>query len=262
MYVDAVLKKIQKGMDVGSTFINIFEELMGRCDVLDLELVAVMAQKIWFRRNGVVHGGNFTHPQQVFREASTSIEDFRRGARTDLTTRSPIHAVSPTLWQSPPIGFFLKLMGMELWIRSRGGLDMTLLLGIIRGLSWVRGALPNNFLVTPKVVEALAALHAVEISKWMGFHDIILEEDALQIVNAIKVTGNIWSNFGHIVDDIKLELRQLRSWRIDHVKRDANTTTHTIAKKAILYVIDRVWVTEIPNYICGIISSHLGSFCL
>jgi hypothetical protein len=154
----------------------------------------------------------------------------------------------PPHYGSHPPQVFFKVNGDAIVDKKQGGLDMTLLLGIIRGLSWVRGALLNNFLVTSKVVEALAALHAMEISKGMGFHDIILEE-----VNAIKVTGNIWSNFGHIVDDIKLELRQLRSWRIDHVKRDANTTTHTIAKKAILYVIDRVWVEEISSCICGII---------
>jgi hypothetical protein len=100
-------------------------------------------------------------------------------------------------------------------------------------------------------------LHAVETNKEMGFHDIILEEDALQIVNAIKATCNNWSSFDHIIDDIKLELRQLQSWRIDHVKRDANTTTHTITKKTILCVIDRFWIKEISNCICRIISREL-----
>jgi hypothetical protein len=36
------------------------------------------------------------------------------------------------------------------------------------------------------VAEALRALHAVETCKEMGFYDIILEEDALQIVDVIK----------------------------------------------------------------------------
>jgi ribonuclease HI len=40
------------------------------------------------------------------------------------------------------------------------------------------------------VAEALAALHAVETCKKMGFYDIILEEDALHIVDAIKATCN------------------------------------------------------------------------
>jgi hypothetical protein len=86
------------------------------------------------------------------------------------------------------------------------------------------------------VAEALVAHHVVATSKEMGFHDIILKGDALQIVNVIKVICNIWSSIGHIVDGIKMELRQLRSWRIDHVKRDANQAAHTIAKEIVLGV--------------------------
>jgi hypothetical protein len=62
-------KKLQKGTDGGSTFFHIFEELLGRCHALDLDLVAVLARKIWFHRNGLVHGAEFIHPQQVLREA-------------------------------------------------------------------------------------------------------------------------------------------------------------------------------------------------
>jgi hypothetical protein len=66
-------------------------------------------------------------------------------------------------------------------------------------------------MVTHVVAEALAAFHAKELCKEMGFIDIVLKGDALQIVNAVKVTGNNWSMFGHIVDGIKAELSKLRS---------------------------------------------------
>jgi hypothetical protein len=123
MYGDAVQKGTYRG-----------EKLMGRCDVLDLELVAIMERKIWFLPNGVVHGGEFTHPQQVFREANTSIEDFRRIARIGLIVRSRIHTVFPTLWQ-PPLTGCLKLIEMKLWIRNMAKLDLGLLLGITMELS-------------------------------------------------------------------------------------------------------------------------------
>jgi hypothetical protein len=40
------------------------------------------------------------------------------------------------------------------------------------------------------VAKALAALHTVELSKEMGFNDIILEGYALQINKAVKVPGH------------------------------------------------------------------------
>jgi hypothetical protein len=61
------------------------------CDLMDLELVVVVAQKIWFRRNGVVHDDVFIHPQQVFREASLSLDEFQRTTVNDLAANSSIH---------------------------------------------------------------------------------------------------------------------------------------------------------------------------
>jgi hypothetical protein len=75
-------------------FLQLFEILMEHCDVMDLELMVVVAQKIWFRRNGVVYEGEFTPPQQLFCEANTSLDDYRRVTTTDLATKSAIHKTS------------------------------------------------------------------------------------------------------------------------------------------------------------------------
>lgn len=59
-------KKLQKCTDKGLTFVNVIENLMGRCYTGNLELMTVVTRKIWFCKNIVVHGGEFTHPNQVF----------------------------------------------------------------------------------------------------------------------------------------------------------------------------------------------------
>jgi len=41
------------------------------------------------------------------------------------------------------------------------------------------------------VAEALVAFYAMELCRKIGYIDIILEGDALQIVNAAKATSNI-----------------------------------------------------------------------
>jgi hypothetical protein len=70
---------------------------MERCDGVDLEVMVVVAKKICFRRNGGLHGGEFTHPQQVFQEARTSLHDFRKATSIDVTARSPIREELPIL---------------------------------------------------------------------------------------------------------------------------------------------------------------------
>lgn len=61
------------------------------------------------------------------------------------------------------------------------------------------------------------------------------------------------SKYGHIINGIKVGLCTLRSWQIVHIKRDANSTAHDLAREAISSVIDRVWVEKILNYIYGIV---------
>jgi hypothetical protein len=89
----------------GLNFFHLFETLMERCDVSDLELMVVVAWKI-FRRNRVVHGGEFIPPQQLLREANMLIDDFRRVTTTDLATRSAIHTASLLTWLAPPTSIY------------------------------------------------------------------------------------------------------------------------------------------------------------
>lgn len=79
-----VLQSYKKSVGVGNTFAYVVEEMIGRCDLVDIEILAVVPQKIWFQRNFIVHGGDFTHPSQVFQEASTSLEEFRRIIAQDI----------------------------------------------------------------------------------------------------------------------------------------------------------------------------------
>lgn len=55
-----------------------FLGLISRCEKGDVELFAVTSQRIWHRKNEIVHGGTLTHPNQIVREAEVSLEDFQR----------------------------------------------------------------------------------------------------------------------------------------------------------------------------------------
>ncbi len=106
--------------------------------------------------------------------------------------------------------------------KKKGQIEYDLIVRDHEGVVLATQSTTKNFLATHEMAGVLTTLYVVETSKEMGFHDIILERDAIQIVNVNKMPGNNWSSIGHIVDDIKLELKRLRSWRIDHVKRGAN----------------------------------------
>jgi tagatose-1,6-bisphosphate aldolase non-catalytic subunit AgaZ/GatZ len=52
--------------------------MYGKCSPKEFEFFVILARKIWFQRNSVVHGGVFTGPNELIQEAYASIDDFRK----------------------------------------------------------------------------------------------------------------------------------------------------------------------------------------
>lgn len=60
------------------------------------------------------------------------------------------------------------------------------------------------------MVEALVTQYASAFSRDLGLQKIMLEEDVMEIVNAVKAKEKNWSNFGKLVDDIRRVLKTLQ----------------------------------------------------
>jgi hypothetical protein len=100
-------KKLKKKCTAGGlTFTHIFEELIGCCEIMELELIAVMARKIWFWRNIVIHGVEFIHPQHITREASLSLDEFREATKSNSNTQSTSLGEISILWYLLPPGTY------------------------------------------------------------------------------------------------------------------------------------------------------------
>jgi hypothetical protein len=70
------------------------------------------------------------------------------------------------------------------------------------------------------------------------------------------------SRFGYIVDDIRKFLYSLRSFRVVHVKRDANAAPHGLVKEAVTLVIDLIWLENIPPIIYVLYAGNVLSLCV
>ena len=74
----------------------------------------------------------------------------------------------------------------------------------------------------------------MEFSKDLGLPDIIMEGDSLQVVQALRELGPNLRPYEQIVDDARVVLGLHRSWMVYHVKREANSAAHYLAKFALL----------------------------
>lgn len=115
----------------------------------------------------------------------------------------------------------------------------------------------------PVMVEATAAREVVEFCRDVGIQDVIMEGDSLQVVQAFEDPGVNFRPFGQVVEeDAKSILGKLRSWKINHVKRDANMAAHTLAKFGLTCTMEHVWMEEIPECIFPIVTlEHSAPSC-
>lgn len=118
-------KRIQKCSATGSTFPKIVESLMERCEVEDVEWAVMVARKIWFRRNEVVHGGELLHPSKPLTEACNCLNEFRRVNSKEHDVQNGPHASTPINWKKKKkrhAQVCLKVIGMQLLIRPSDAL--------------------------------------------------------------------------------------------------------------------------------------------
>ncbi|XP_059450922.1 uncharacterized protein LOC132181699 [Corylus avellana] len=253
--------KLQKCARSYSDFKDFFEELSVQLSGKDLNLLALTLRGIWRRRNLVVHGGDFTHPSIIADTAWEGLLQFTQANEKELNQADEGRGGTGMKWQAPPSGFYKvnwdiaistgrKCMGIGVIIRDAAGR--------------VLAAQSKSFMAVydPATGEALAALHAEGLCRDLGFYDIIFEGDSLSMVKAIGERDPNWLRYGHIVEDIKTVLRTLRQWKICHAKREANIAAHGLAKEATMFIMDNIWIEEIPICISNIVHLECNDLSL
>lgn len=102
-------------------------------------------------------------------------------------------------------------------------------------------------------VEAMAGLMALDVALSIGLNRIVLEGDAIRIIQAILSTDEDLSPIGTIIKDIKLKVRSFVDFTATHVKRDANTAAHRAARFALSSRDFSVWMEEPPIWLTDVL---------
>ena len=96
----ARLQKCHVGQD---DMLQLWEELIVRLTIEELELFLVQAWIIWTQRNAMIHGKQLQVPGVLNRQAKDYMEEYR-SAQSRLATR-PL-SVNPISWRPPPLNRF------------------------------------------------------------------------------------------------------------------------------------------------------------
>jgi ribonuclease HI len=88
--------------------------------------------------------------------------------------------------------------------------------------------------------EAMAVLLAIQLCRELGFLRVHLEGDAKGVIDAINYVDVDKCWMGHVIEDIKVELKTLAHWKLTLtlVKREGNQVAHNLAKYAVMNCIN------------------------
>ena len=100
--------------------------------------------------------------------------------------------------------------------------------------------------------KALAARKALMFAHELGFQRVILEGDALGLIQAWKSQEQNLSPLGLLVEDVKVYLNHFQRVLYSRVKRNGNSVAHSLAKHAISISDLQVWMEDV--------SFHIGLF--
>ena len=108
-----------------------------------------------------------------------------------------------------------------------------------------------------EVTEALAVGKALSFAHELGFQNVILEGDALGLIQALKSQEQNLCPLGLLVEDVKIYSSHFQRVLYSHVKRNGNSEAHNLARHVISISDFQVWMEDVPSHIVSVLHSDV-----
>jgi hypothetical protein len=194
-------KIFQKSYAWGNSFMEIMTDFFTWFTAEEMELLAVLARRIWLRRNTFFFDGIFTLPNRVVELAFEAHQEFKLCNQKTQLIVGDMAPSAVRMWKLSPVGV-VKVNWDAAVNKNEGCLRIGIVAhdceGVLLGAKCVFCLINAD----PTVAESLAAIYAMIFCKEVGFFDVIFEGDALQVVKEIQSTPPYTSRFGHFVGSI------------------------------------------------------------
>jgi hypothetical protein len=101
---------------------------------------------------------------------------------------------------------------------------------------------------------ATTALRALVFVKELGYQQVELEGDTIQIVQTQKNEGTNWCRYCLLIENARFMLNSLHLWSVNHVKREANVLAHRQAKEALSLMDEQIHMTNDSHCIVALVT--------
>lgn len=169
-------------------------------------------------------------------------------------TPTPLSPPARTIWHPPPEGIVkVNFDGALAPGRRKAGI------GVVsrdhKGELMMTMSKEVKDVVDSEIIETVAAKEAIDLALMSGFHSIILEGDALSVINAINSKDTNYSPIGVLILEIQQRLGSFSSVSVKHTKRDGNKAAHVAGQISFSISDMLVWVEETPAFLCNTLLS-------
>ncbi|KAK8525899.1 hypothetical protein V6N12_020386 [Hibiscus sabdariffa] len=108
------------------------------------------------------------------------------------------------------------------------------------------GTIPHHFVPSPEVAEAYACIDALMLARDAGFNSVIIEGDALTVINKANCREADRSVLRSLVKQIHSMRAFFISLTFSHVVRTCNAVAHLLAREGRDFPGLRFWAEEAP----------------
>lgn len=163
-----------------------------------------MACSLWLKQNAVVYGRTISPLNTVVSKAFKSLAAFQ-SANSRPVFNVRVGSSRNLCWQAPSDGFvkvnwdvavhkYNRKMGIGVIVCDNMGEVLATLLD------------PKAYIIAPNIAEATSVLQAVNFTRELGFYKVVLEGDAIQVVQA------------HLTEEGRGVIDCMHAWRVNHVR--------------------------------------------
>ena len=176
--------------------------------------------------------------------AKNLIKDFNDAASSDLCTPRPSQLHS---WSRPPPGVFKINVD-----RSSSDLEESSSIGVIirdcKGQTIAAFCKPLQSHFSAELVEVFAVEQGIFLARELQLSQVMLESDALLVINAIN-DSTFGTYYGHIIQDISHAQSSFDFCSFKHLNRSFNSAAHELAQFAHRNGSINLWKGVTPPFL-------------
>lgn len=204
---------------------------------------------VWGARNHLVWNKKSTPAVVVLKKATDFLHQWTSAQSSDLESPPSLALFGDgaASWTPPTEGIKINIdatifmeqfqYGLGLVARDARGF-------LIEGVTILRCGQ-----IEPLIAEAVGMWEVLSWIKRCQWNHVMVESDCIVLVQALRSNVIMLSDFGRIIDDCRMLLKQLLNISVYFVKHSANMVANEFARASILYP-DRMGMSRFINYSC------------